>query len=385
MKTIHAVLTAAALALSLSACSAPAGQTPAEAAPAAPAAAGYFTVPAAQLSHLQIVPAAKATWTTTLRATATVDWDNDHTTQAITQVSGPITRIVVDAGTHVKAGDPLLYVASSDVTNAIAVYRKARNRVDLAQKTLDRNRDLLAHKAIAPRDLESSEADFNDASTDVQTALQALKIFGVTQEDLDEAEHQNVPIRPELPMRAPISGLVVQKLVLPGQLIQAGTTMAFVISDVSTVWVQGHLYEKDVALVHVGDEVEVRNASLPGTFPGTVTYIDHLVDPATRTTLVRIVTKNPTGQLRKDLFVDVVLHDRARRDVVTVPVAAVLYDDQNFPFVYVQMEAGKFAQRLIKIAGQQGDQVEVLDGIKAGDLVVSQGSVFLQFANSIGK
>ncbi len=374
----------AALALSLSACSGAPAEKPAAAA-AAPADPGYMTVPAAQLAHLQIVPASTGTWTTTLRTTGTVDWDNDHTTQAITQVSGPITRIVVDTGTRVKAGDPLLYVSSSDVTNAISAYRKAKNRLELAKKTLARTRDLFDHKALAARDVEAVEADYNDAATDVESALEPLTVFGLTKADLDDAERQNVPIHAELPMRAPISGMVVQKLVLPGQLIQAGATLAFVITDVSTVWVQGHVYEKDLASVHLGDEVEVRHASLPGAYRGTVGYIDHLVDPATRTTLVRIVTKNPDGGLRKDLFVDITLSDKTRRDVLAVPVAAVLYDDQNLPFVYVQVEPGKFAQRLVTLGAHQGDQVEVVSGIKAGDQIVSEGSVFLQFANSIGK
>ncbi len=120
-----------------------------------------------------------------LRTTGTVDWDNDHTTQAITQVSGPITRILVDAGAHVNRGDVLLYVSSPDVSNAISAYRKAKNRLDLAQRNLDRNKDLLEHKAIAQRDFESVEADYNDAATDVQTSLQALKILGVSAKDLD--------------------------------------------------------------------------------------------------------------------------------------------------------------------------------------------------------
>jgi cobalt-zinc-cadmium efflux system membrane fusion protein len=373
----------AVLALTVSAC----GGSEAPPTPAAAAAttAGYFVVPADQIPHLKIVPAGTATWATTLHTTGTVDWDNDHTTQAITQVSGPIARIVVDTGTHVKAGDPLLYVSSPDVSNAISTYRKTKNRLALAQKTLDRSKDLLAHQAIAQRDLESAEADFNDAATDVETALQALRIFGLTKADIDDAEHQNMPIRSEIPMRAPISGTVVQKMVLPGQLIQAGTTVAFVITDPSTVWVQGHIYEKDLATVHVGDVVSMRTPSVPAEFKGTVAHIDQMVDPATRTTLVRIVTKNPGNVLRKDLFVDCTLSDRAKRDVVSVPVDAVLYDEQNMPFVYMQVEAGKFAQRLVKLGTQQDGLVEVTSGIKAGDLVVSQGSVFLQFANSIGK
>jgi cobalt-zinc-cadmium efflux system membrane fusion protein len=113
-----------------------------------------------------------------------------------------------------------------------------------------------------------------------------------------------------------------------------------------------------------------------------VSYIGDLVDPATRTTAVRIVTQNPDGLLKKDLFVDVVIHDKTTRDVLVVPTTAVLYDEDNFPFVYVQIEPGKFAQRTVKLGGQQGDDTQITDGVKDGDQVVSQGSVFLQFANT---
>jgi membrane fusion protein, heavy metal efflux system len=342
----------------------------------------YFTVPADQLPHLKIVPVRQATWSAEVRTTGTVDWDNDHTTQAITQVSGPISRIVADTGTHVKAGDPLLYVASGDMTTAVSTYRKAKNRFDLAKRSLDRSKDLFDHKALSARDYESAQADFNDAATDRQASLQTLKVYGVLESDIAAAEQQNVPIRPEMVMRAPLAGVVVQKMVLPGQFIQAGTTAAFVISNTSTVWVQGHVYDKDLASVHVGDKVDERNASFPEPFHGVVSYIGEMLDPATRTTPVRIVTQNPHGLLKKDLFVDVVIHDKSTRDVLVVPTAAVLYDEQNFPFVYVQVESGKFAQRLVTLGGQQGDDTQVLAGLKAGDRVVSQGSVFLQFANT---
>ncbi len=344
--------------------------------------ASFFTVPSDQLAHLKVAPVRKTTWSTFVRTTGTVDWDNDHTTQAITQVSGPITRIVVDAGTRVKAGDPLLYVASTDITGAISTYRKAKNRFDLAQRTLARSKDLLDHKALSQRDYESAQADYDDSATDLQAALQALKIFGVSQAEITEAEHQNVGIRPELVMRAPLGGTVVQKLVLPGQFIQAGTTVAFVISDTSTLWVQGHVYDKDLASVHVGDQVEEQCSSFPGTFHGVVSYIGDLIDPATRTTPVRIVTQNPNGLLKKDLFVDVVIRDKTTRDVIVVPTTAVLYDEENLPFVYVQVEPGKFAQRLVKIGAQQGEDTQILDGVRQGDPVVAQGSLFLQFANT---
>jgi membrane fusion protein, heavy metal efflux system len=343
---------------------------------------GYFTVPDDQLPHLKIEPVQKAMWSAVIRTTGTVDWDNDRTTQAISQVTGPITRIVADTGTKVKAGDPLLYVASSDISNSISSYRKAKNRFDLAQHMLDRNKDLFEHKALSQRDLESAQADYNDAATDMQTSLQALKIYNVQQSEIAEAEQQNVAIKPELVMRAPIAGTVVQKFVFPGQFIQVGTTPAFVISNTSTVWVQGHIYDKDLSTVHVGDKVDERNSAFPQTFHGVVSYVGDMLDPLTRTTPVRIVTQNPDGLLKKDLFIDVVIHDKTSHEVLSVPTAAVLYNEQNFPFVYAQVEKGRFAQRLVKLGEQQGDQTQVVEGLQEGTPVVSQGSVFLQFANS---
>jgi multidrug efflux pump subunit AcrA (membrane-fusion protein) len=105
-----------------------------------------------------------------------------------------------------------------------------------------------------------------------------------------------------------------------------------------------------------------------------------MIDPATRTTPVRIVTRNEGGLLKKDLFVDVVIQTGTRRDVLVVPTSAVLYNTENFPFVYVEVTPGRFAQRLIKLGAQRDDEFEVLDGVKQGDPIVTQGSVFLQFA-----
>jgi cobalt-zinc-cadmium efflux system membrane fusion protein len=374
----------AAFLLAAAGCS-PSPPDPSATAAAAATPTAAFTVPEAQRGHLEIVAAHLVDEPTVLQLTGTVDWNNEHTTQAITQVNGPITRIVVDTGARVKAGDPLLYVASPDIAGAMATYRKARNRLDQAQRTLDRNRDLLAHKAIAQRELDDSQSDFNDAATDLQSSLQALKILGVSDQDLTTDASQTGAVRAELPMRAPISGVVVQKLVLPGQVIQAGTTLAFVISDTSSVWVQAHLYEKDLRAIHVGDPADVRDAAFPDVLHGRVAYVGDLIDPATRTTLVRIVTANPGGLLKKDLFVDVTIHGPARHGVLVVPTTGVLYDEQDMPFVYVEESAGRFQQRQVTVGAQQGTDTEITTGLKPDERVVGQGSLFLQFANSINK
>jgi cobalt-zinc-cadmium efflux system membrane fusion protein len=343
---------------------------------------GLFTVRDDQLSRLRVATVQEADWRLTIHTTGTVDWDADHTTQAITQVNGPISRILVDTGTMVRKDDPLLYVSSPDVAAAIATYKKARNQQDLAKRYLDRGTELLERGAMAVKDLEAAQATYNDASTDVQNSLQALRIFAITPQQLDQAEKQGVPISTELAVRSPIGGMVVQKLISPGMLIQAGQTVCFMISDVSTVWVQGHIFDRDLSSVRVGDRVDESNASIPDVFHGVISYVGAAVDAATRTTPVRIVTENPRDLLKKDAFVEAVIHTTTQKHILAAPVSAVLRTTENEPFVYIEVEPGKFAQRLITTGAEQDGQTEVLSGLKKGERIVSEGSLFLQFANS---
>jgi cobalt-zinc-cadmium efflux system membrane fusion protein len=360
----------------------PAGESkPAEQAKSAQP--GLFTVEADQLSRLKTTQVRTANWAVAVHTTGTVDWDADHTTQAITQVNGPISRILVDLGTPVHKDEPLLYVSSPDVANAVAAYRKARNREAYNKRIVDRMKELLDQGAVAQKDYQSSEADYNDATTDVQNSLQPLRIFGITSQEIDAAEKQGTPFNSELAVRSPISGVIVQKLVSPGQVIQAGQTVCFAISDVSTVWVQGHIFDRDLPTVKSGDPVDETNPSFSRNFHGSVSYIGSFVDPNTRTTPVRIVTQNPGGLLKKDMFVDAVVHTGTRSRMLVVPVGSMLRDDKNEPIVYVQVEPGKFAQRSVTVAGQQDGLVAISGGLQEGETVVSDGSLFLQFANTI--
>ncbi len=368
--------------LSLSGCGGPKPVAASSSAPTETGQPSLLTVPPDQLAHLKVVAVRKTTWTNTVHTTGTVDWNNDRTTPAITQVSGPIVRILAEPGNTVAAGQPLLYVNSPDVTNAIATYKHARIHQDLAQRTLSRSADLLAHHAIAQKDYEAAESDFNDASTDVQNSLEALKIFGITEQEIDAALHAGTSISPQLAVRSPIAGVVVQKLVSPGLLIQAGATTCFLISDVSSVWVQGHVFDRDLPSVRVGDSVVESNPALAQVFHGTVEYVGAMLDPATRTTPVRIVTHNPGGVLKKDMFVDAVIHTRSTRNVLVAPISAVLHNAQNEPFVYVEVRTGAFAQRLIALDGQQDGLVEIVSGLHEGEQIVSEGSLFLDFITS---
>jgi len=376
--------TAALLGLAIFQCACGNGKAPGAAAEQANTPQpGLFTVAAEQMAHLKVVTVGTKVWQTTILTTGTVDWDADHTTQAITQVNGPISRILVDTGAKVKQGDPLLYVSSPDVANAISAYRKARNREVLAQRIVDRMNEMLSHGAVAAKDVESAEADYNDARTDVQTSLQALRIFGITQQEIDQAQQQGTTISTELAVRAPIAGVVVQKLVSPGMLIQAGATVCFMLSDTSTVWVQGHIFDRDLPFVRTGDPVEETNPAAARTFHGVVNYVGAFVDPATRTTPVRIVTQNPEGLLKKDMFVEAAIRTGSQSNVLAVPASAVLRDDKNEPIVYVQAEPGKFAQRSVTIGMLQDGMIAITSGLQKGENVLADGSLFVQFATSI--
>lgn len=350
---------------------------------APPAQPGLITLSADQLSHLKTAVVGKATWAVAVHTTGTVDWDADHTTQAITQVNGPISRILVDTGTPVAKGDPLLYVASPDLAAAVSAYRKAYNRQGFNQRNVARMKELLDQGAIALKDFESSEADLNDALTDVQNSLEALHIFGIAPDGIGLAEKQGTSISTEMAVRSPIDGVIVQKLVSPGQVIQAGQTACFLISDLSTVWVQGHVFDRDLRSVRIGDSVDESSAALGNVFHGSVAYIGSFLDPNTRTTPVRIVTHNPGNVLKKDMFVDAVIHTGSQGSTIVVPVSAVLRDDKNEPIVYIQAEPGKFAQRQVAIGDQQNGLIAVTSGLQGGETVVSDGALFLQFAGTI--
>jgi cobalt-zinc-cadmium efflux system membrane fusion protein len=205
--------------------------------------------------------------------------------------------------------------------------------------------------------------------------------MGISKEQIDAAERQGASINPEIVVRSPIAGVVVQKLVSPGQLIQAGATTCFLISDVSTVWIQGHIHEKDLASIRVGDTVEETNPSFNEVFHGVLSYVGAMVDPATRTTPVRVVTRNPGGKLKKDMVMDAIIHTRTKTNLLAVPASAVLRDADNQPFVYLETGRGTFARREVTLGVQLDDQIEILAGCKEGDRVFSEGSVFLQFAS----
>jgi len=342
--------------------------------------AALFSIPADQMSHVQIVTVAPSTLTRTLRLTGAVAYNGFATTPVITQVGGPVSRIVVSPGETVHAGQPLLYVASPDFSQLRATYLKASDAFKLADREYVRSKDLYDHHAIAERDLIAAESARNQAEADLQASQQALLVLGFKSPD------QAVQARssPELPVLAPIAGEIVERLVAAGQVIQAGTTQAFTISNMSTVWVLANVYQQDLPYVRVGDPVTILTDSYPGTeFRGKISYVAAAVDPTTRTLQARIDVKNPQEKLKNNMYVIAQVLAGKVANAISVPNAAVLRNAENEPFVYLLAGQNQFAMRSVTIGQTSEQTTEITSGLGQGDRIVANGSLFLQFANSL--
>jgi cobalt-zinc-cadmium efflux system membrane fusion protein len=338
-----------------------------------------FTIPEAQLSHVQVVTIRPTKVDRILRLSGNVAFNQFRTTPVITQVGGPVTRILVLPGAQVQQGQPLLTVSSPDYAQQRAAYLKARDTFRVADKNYVRAQDLYAHSAIAERDLLQAESDRNQAQADLDATEQALKILGVTNPD----DLTKVQSTPEVPLISPIAGEVVERLVSPGQLLQAGTTQAFTVSDTTSVWVLANVYESDLAYIHPGDAVKVKTDAYPDTFTGRISYVSPALDPTTRTLQARIEVDNPKKQLKRDMYCVATVNAGAINDAISVPDSAVLRDDENQPFAYVVTGGNQFGRRHVDVGQSQGGQTLILSGLATGDKVVAEGSLFVQFANSI--
>ena len=342
------------------------------------------TVPAEQLGRLHVEPVAVTSFRPTIQVTGTAQFNADVSTQVLAQISGPVMRILADVGAEVRRGQALALVSSPDFASTVADFRKAQAAYVQTKRVADQNEQLWKNDAIARRDLEQSQTDAASAAADRDAALQQLRALGI--DDASIAALRDGKDVPELQaaIRAPIDGTVVERLINPGQLLQAGSTPAFTIANLSSMWVQANVFESDLGSVQIGDRAEVTTTAAPTPFVGKVTYIAALVDPATKATAVRVLVPNTRRLLKKDMYVQVTIHGSRERNGVLVPVTSVLRDDDNLPFVFVELPGGKnaFGRRQITIGSRVGDRYEVTAGLKAGDRIISEGALFVQFAQS---
>ena len=298
-----------------------------------------------------------------------VGFDEDHTQRVATPIDGRVTALIAKIGDKVKAGQPLLELTSPQIGQWQADALKAQHDLEVAQKAQDRVHKLQPEGAVSDKDASQAEADYKKARADVARTAALLKAVGVSPTD--------PAVR--VALRAQIAGTVVDRPVLVGQEVRADQANPLLtITSLETVWVQADVYEQDLALVSPGAKVTVTVPAYPDEkFEGTVGNVGEVVDPQTRTVKVRCVIPNAEHRLKPEMFAKVIIADTGDHKRLMIPAKAVLSDGEKSKVV-LALEDHKFKTRIIKVGPESEGQVRVLDGLRPGEKIVTDGALFLK-------
>ena len=291
-------------------------------------------------------------------------------------IAGRIVSIKAQVGEAVRVGQVLAELESSEVGQAQAAYLTARATSLAAQANLRRERELAERKVSSERERELAEAAAITEQAQLAAATQRLRALGLRQVDIKQINEDRAGI---VPLYSPIDGTIITRSISLGQSVQPATD-AFSVANLSQLWVQLDLFEKDLPYVHADQRAEIRTEVYPGkSFPARVAYVGQLIDEKTRTAPVRIEFDNHEGLFRPGQFVTATLHgdpSRVISEVLAVPRKAVLTVEGK-PLVFVQ-EPGGFTKRTVELGASGGTQVEVRSGLSAGEKVAVDGGFLLK-------
>lgn len=310
------------------------------------------------------VEAASAEAAGSLRLPGRLVWNEDRTVRVAAPLAGRVLRIHAQAGQRVSAGQPLLTLSSPDFGQADAEWRKAQADADLAMRGEARNRELLDAGAIARKDWEQSAADLARARAELARSEARLKALGGSRNNQ------------EYTLTSPLSGVVVERNVNPGQELRPDAPPAaplFVVTDPTSLWLQADAREADVALLKAGMTVQVEAPPLPGTFPANVEQVADFVDPQTRTVHLRARLDNPQRQLKGEMFVTVAIPIPTGGKPLVPAKAVFLLGEKRY--LFVEMEPGKYRRQIVRTGPERDGKVAVLEGIAPGERVVVEGNL----------
>ena len=292
-----------------------------------------------------------------------------------TLVPGRVVQLPVDLGQSVSKGQVVAWIESMDLGRMRQEYVRAATEADIAEKSYERARLLVAEKAIAAGEFQQREGDYRSKQSALAAAELALQQAG------DDPRQARSVGAPRVAVRAPFAGRVIDRKVTPGALVEALHPLV-TIGDLSNVWVFLRVYEKDLGAIRTGLPITVTTEALPDThFSGTIDYVGSEVDPNTRTTRIRATVRNAGERLRPGLFVSGRLEvsggTRKQEKLLAVPNGAI-QTLAGKPTIFVQTAPNTFARRTLEAGRGFGDYVEVLAGLKAGEDVVTEGSFILK-------
>jgi cobalt-zinc-cadmium efflux system membrane fusion protein len=372
---------------------APAG-APAPSAGGAPPAPVSFKPTREQLAGLGVATVTRARFRAERMTDGKIALNGDHTTPVFSPYSGRVVEVHAGPGDTVRKGEPLLTVQASefvqgqsDLLAAQAAVASAHAQLTLAQAVEKRKHALLDARAGSLQDWQQSQSDLAAAQGNARTAEAALAavrnrlaILGKSEAQID-ALARGEKMDALADVLAPISGTVIDRQVGPGQYLQAaGATPVYTVADLSTVWLVANVRETDAPFVHKGQTAEVHVLALPDrVFTARVSSVAPGLDPATRRLNVRAEIANPEGLLRPEMFASFSLIAGAADDALAVPEAGVIYEGTEAR-VWIVGDDGTLALRRIRPGRSAHGLLEVVEGVKAGEKVVTSGALFIDRA-----
>jgi cobalt-zinc-cadmium efflux system membrane fusion protein len=317
---------------------------------------------------LQIAAVTERTIERPITVPGVVEADPSKLVKIVPPVSGRITHIAKHLGDQVSRGDPLLIIDSADLAQAFSDATKADSAERLAQRNLDRQKELMTAEIAARKDFEQAESDFAQAQSEGQRARARLAQLGVSAKDASTREYT---------LRSPIAGRVVDMTAAEGGFWNDTNAPLMTVADLSSVWVSASVQEKDLAAIFVDQDAVISlNAYEGESIKGKVRYVGEVLDPDTRTVKARIAVDNSSGRFRPGMFAKVVFHGKAHQ-AVAVPAAALVQSGFDTR-VYVEQSPGLFQTRVVQTGAHlEDDNIEILSGLKAGERVVIKEGVLL--------
>ena len=318
-----------------------------------------------------------ATATEGVGAPGTVASNAYRDTKVNALVGGVVRQVLVELGARVLSGEPLAVIFSSDLADAQMKYLSMRAAFEADHLKVVRTEKLVALGAASRQELEEVTAMHAGHETELAAARQRLFLLGLAERQVDSLTDASQVVS-DITVAAPANGEIIARTVNPGQVLSAGQQL-FVVTDLSNVWVIGDLYEKDFTVVRVGSNALINVPVNNRTLSGRVAYIDPRVDPVSRTAKVRVEVPNPGENLRLGMYVTLRFETGWNQRITVVPQAAVqAVGERTVVYMPVEGEIGKFTERPVKLGPSRGDLVQVVEGLRPGEKVVTNGSFFLR-------
>jgi cobalt-zinc-cadmium efflux system membrane fusion protein len=333
---------------------------------------------AVERAGIVVAPVTSGTSGTAIRLPGVVEPNAYRQVVVTPLVAGRVTKVGPALGDRVRRGQTLAEIYSPALAEAQTRYVSAQAMLDAHDRELQRTQKLVEIGAASRQELEKIHAEHAAQTAAVQSARSQLELLGVSASALENmAPSHNVSATTTVP--APIDGVVTERGANVGLNVDTATKL-FTIVDLSTVWIVANVYEKDFSLVRVGSEVALTTSAHPEvSLRGRVAYIDPQVSADTRTAKARIEVPNPGGELRLGMYADVVVAGGSGTSTPRVPRSAVQnVGDRTVLYLANPKEPGKFIEREVRLGQSSGEQVEVVSGVRPGDVVVTEGSFFVR-------